>query len=268
MDTRKRWTECETTISTVVTRLRHAGCVFAEEEARLLAAAAQSPVELEAMVEQRVMGFPLEHITGWAAFCGVKIMVEKGVFVPRHRTEFLVRQAAARLRKGAIVVDLCCGSGAIGTVLAARMDQIELHAADIDPAAVTCARRNVTAYGGTVYEGDLYKPLPPQLRGRINILVANAPYVPTGAIGTMPPEARLHEAPVALDGGADGLDIQRRIASEAALWLAPGGELLVETSERQTLQTVRIFEQNGLFSRVTRCDDLDATVVIGTKPDR
>ncbi|RNB85054.1 putative protein N(5)-glutamine methyltransferase [Brevibacillus fluminis] len=268
MDTRKHWTECETTNSAVVTRLRLAGCVFAEEEAQLLADAAQSPVELEAMVEQRVIGFPLEHIIGWAAFCGVKIMVEKGVFVPRHRTEFLVRQATSLLQNGAIVVDLCCGSGAIGTVLAARMNQIELHAADIDPVAVKCARRNISAFGGTVYEGDLYEPLPPQLRGGINILVANAPYVPTDSIGTMPPEARLHEAPVALDGGADGLDIQRRIASEAMLWLAPGGHLLVETSERQTLQTVRIFEQNGLHSRVTHCDELDATVVIGTKPDR
>jgi release factor glutamine methyltransferase len=189
------------------------------------------------------------------------------VFVPRRRTEFLVRQAAAFARPGAVVVDLCCGSGALGVALAAAVGGASLHAADIDPAAVRCARRNVAAHanGGSVYEGDLYEPLPAAMRGRVDVLIANVPYVPTAAIGHLPPEARLYEARLALDGGADGLDMQRRVAAAAPLWLAPGGRLLIETSERQAPQTVELFADSGLLPQTAADEELDATVVIGTK---
>jgi release factor glutamine methyltransferase len=117
-----------------------------------------------------------------------------------------------------------------------------------------------------VYEGDLYEPLPATLRGRIDVLVANAPYVPTEALGLLPAEARIHEPRVSLDGGADGLDVQRRVIAAAPPWLAPGGHLLVETSERQAPKTIEILAGNGLTTRVGRSDELHATVVIGTKP--
>ena len=154
----------------------------------------------------------------------------------------------------------------MGAALAAALDRVELHAVDIDPAAVRCARRNVAAAGGQVYEGDLYEPLPATLRGRVDVLVANAPYVPTEEIGLLPPEARIHEPRVALDGGADGLDVLRRVTAAAPLWLAPGGHLLVETSERQAPQTVETFARDGLIPRVASSDELNATVVIGTRP--
>jgi release factor glutamine methyltransferase len=250
--------------SAIVTRLRAAGCVFAEDEARLLVSAAQTPADLAAMVDRRAAGLPLEHVLGWAEFCGLRIAVDPGVFVPRRRTEFLVHQAAAlaRVAEHAVVVDLCCGSGAVGAALVATLDGIELHAVDIDPAAVRCARRNVAQ----VYEGDLYAPLPGSLRGRVDVLVANAPYVPTEAIGLLPPEARIHESRVALDGGTDGLDVQRRVAAAAPQWLAPGGDLLVETSRRQAPLTADIFACSGLVPRVASSDELGATVVIGTRP--
>jgi release factor glutamine methyltransferase len=250
----------------IVARLRAVGCVFAEDEARLLISAARTPADLAAMVEKRVAGLPLEHVIGWAEFCDLRIAVDPGVFVPRPRSELLVRQAAALARTGAVVVDLCCGSGALGAALAAALERIELYAVDIDPAAVRCAQRNVIAFGGYVYEGDLYEPLPTTLRGRVDVLVANAPYVPTEAMKLMPSEARVYEARVALDGGADGLDVQRRVAASAPIWLSPGGHLLVETSERQAPQTVEIFARSGLFTRVVRSEELDATVVIGTRP--
>lgn len=252
--------------TSIVTMLRAAGCVFAEDEALLLISAAKTPDDLAAMVDRRVAGLPLEHVIGWTEFCGLRIAVDPGVFVPRHRTEFLVRQAAALTRQGAVVVDLCCGSGALGAALAAVQERIELHASDIDPAAVRCALRNVTAAGGHVYEGDLYEPLPATLRGRVDILVANVPYVPTEVIRMLPPEARIHEARVALDGGVDGLNVQRRVAAAAPEWLAPGGHLLVETSERQAKQTIEIFARNGLIPQMAHSNELDATVVIGTRP--
>jgi release factor glutamine methyltransferase len=252
--------------SAVVTRLRAAGCVFAEDEARLLVSAARTPGELDAMVDRRIAGLPLELVVGWAEFCGLRIGVEPGVFVPRRRTEFLVRQAATLARPGAVVVDLCCGSGAVGAALFAAVEGVDLHAVDIDRAAVQCAGRNVDAAGGRVYEGDLYEPLPATLRGRIDVLVANAPYVPNEALGLLPAEARIHEPRVALDGGADGLDVQRRVIAAAPLWLRPGGYLLVETSERQAPRTLEIFAGSGLIPRVARSNKLHATVVIGTKP--
>jgi release factor glutamine methyltransferase len=249
--------------SVVVTRLRAAGCVFAEDEARLLVAAARTPAELVTMVQRRAAGQPLEHILGWTEFCGLRIAVEPEVFVPRRRTEFLVGQAAALARPRAVVVDLCCGSGAVGAALAAALDRIQLYAVDLDPAAVRCARGNLTATGAQVYEGDLYQPLPTTLRDRVEILVANVPYVPTEEVGLLPPEARVHEPRMALDGGADGMDILRRVIAAAPSWLAPGGHLLVETSQRQVPQTVDTITCTGLIPRVASSDELNATVVIG-----
>jgi release factor glutamine methyltransferase len=249
-------------LSLVVSRLRAAGCVFAEDEARLIASAARSPGELDAMVDRRVAGLPLEQVLGWAEFCGLRITVDPGVFVPRRRTEFLVQQAAALARPADAIVDLCCGAGAIGTALAAAADGAEVHAVDIDPAAVRCARQNVP---GHVYEGDLYEPLPSGLRGRVAIVVANVPYVPTGEIGFLPPEARAHEPLTALDGGPDGLDVLRRVAVGAPGWLAPGGYLLIETSDRQAPRAAAAFAASGLTPRVATSADLDATVVIGRR---
>ncbi len=111
----------------------------------MLISAARTPADLAAMVDRRAAGLPLEHVLGWAEFCGLRIVVDPGVFVPRRRTEFLVRQAAALTRPRAVVVDLCCGSGAVGVALVAALDRVELYAVDIDPAAVRCARPNLAA---------------------------------------------------------------------------------------------------------------------------
>jgi release factor glutamine methyltransferase len=257
------------------------------------------------MVDRRAAGLPLEHVLGWAEFCGLRIAVDPGVFVPRRRTEFLVQQAAllvpggrrpfpggthppgpplgippilrgslsprapsgpprqGRGGPGAVVVDLCCGAGAVGAALAAAVGRAEVHAVDIDPAAVRCARRNVP---GHVYQGDLYEPLPASLRGQVDILVANVPYVPTEEIGLLPVEARAHEPLAALDGGPDGLDVLRRVAAGAARWLTPGGHLLIETSERQAPAAEVAFGASGLTTRLVTSAGLDATVIIGRHP--
>jgi release factor glutamine methyltransferase len=303
----------------VVARLRAAGCVFAEEEAAILAASAGTPAELDLLVGRRAGGEPLEQVVGWAEFAGLRVLVDPGVFVPRRRSEFLVT-VAVRLAGRAdapvprVVVDLCCGTGALGLAAAAelaradettragtadeatrpdettRPDEAEpsgqvagrgggpaaagvrlrgvgLHAADLDPAAVACARRNVEPAGGHVYAGDLFSALPDSLRGRIDVLICNAPYVPTTEIAFMPPEARDHEALMALDGGADGLAILRRVAASAVAWLAPGGVLLVETSERQAASMAAVMTAAGLAARIHEDDDSGATVVTGAIAD-
>lgn len=232
----------------------------------MLISAARTIAKLDDMVEQRIAGLPLEHILGWAEFCGLRVAVDAGVFVPRKRSAFLVRQAIALARPGNVVVDLCCGSGALGAVLAVHVDRIELHAVDLDPVAVRCAQRNIAITGGRVYEGDLFEPLPATLLSCVDILVANVPYVPTESIRLLPPEARIYEASVALNGGEDGLDVMRRVAGEAARWLVSGGHVLVETSERQVPKTVEIFKSNGFIPQVATDPELDATIVIGTRP--
>ncbi|UUU19898.1 putative protein N(5)-glutamine methyltransferase [Streptomyces sp. DSM 40750] len=252
--------------TSVVTALRAAGCVFAEDEAELILTTARTPDEVTAMVDRRVAGLPLELVLGWAEFAGLRITVEPGVFVPRRRTEFLVEQALATVPGASVVVDLCCGSGAVGAALAASLDGAELHAADIDPAAVRCARRNIAPHGGHAHEGDLFAALPARLRGRVDILAANVPYVPTGEVPLLPSEARDHEPLVALDGGTDGLDVLRRVAAEAPEWLAPGGCLLVETSERQAPLALDTFRRSGLAAHPAVSEERYAHVVIGTRP--
>lgn len=257
-------TEAMGEMATLVELLRAAGCVFAEEEAELLTAAAEDEAHLAGLVARRVAGEPLEHVVGWAEFCGLRMEVGEGAFVPRRRSEFLAMEAVALARPGAVVVDLCCGVGALGAAVAAQVPGAELHSADIDPAALAYARRNVAPYGGQVWEGDLYSPLPASLRGRVDILVVNAPYVPTSEIGLLPAEAREHEPSVSLDGGTDGLDIHRRVAAGALPWLAPGGRLLIETSTRQSPVTASALSAQGLSVRAVTSEEYYATVVIAT----
>jgi len=252
----------------VVATLRAAGCVFAEDEADLLLAATGDPAELAALVARRVAGEPLEQVLGWAEFHGLRIAVDPGVFVPRRRTEFLVDLAAERTKPGAVVLDLCCGSGALGAALAAERPGIELVAADLDPAAVRCAQRSLEPLGGRVFEGDLFVPLPADLRGRVDVLLVNVPYVPTGEIALMPPEARLHEPRAALDGGAAGVSVHASIVAAAGSWLRPGGTLLIETGRAQAARTARMMARSGggTFTVGTvRDDDLAATVVAGER---
>jgi release factor glutamine methyltransferase len=242
----------------LVAALRSAGCVFAEEEARLILEEATSPAEVMAWTARRMAGEPLELIVGWADFAGQRIAVERGVFVPRLRSTIVVEIA---VREPAdVVVDLCCGTAALGAALAARWPSAEVHAADSDPAAVACARRNLTPE--RVHQGDLYDALPDDLRGRVDLLVVNAPYVPTAAIATMPREAREHEHHVALDGGADGLDIQRRVAEDAREWLRPGGRVVLETGRGQAEQSAALLRDAGLSASVEIDDDIDGTAVL------
>ena len=248
----------------LVRTLRAAGCVYAEDEAELILAAAASAAELADLVARRCSGEPLEQVLGWAGFCGLRIQLEPGVFVPRRRTELLVEQAVSLAPPRPLVVDLCCGSGAVGAAVSAALPGTELYAVDLDPAAVRCARRN--APDALVLEGDLFAPLPDALRGRVDVLTVNAPYVPTDDVALLPPEARLHEPRLALDGGPDGLDVQRAVAAGAAGWLRPGGHLLVETSVRQAARSLALVTGGGLVARVTGSAERDATVVVGRRP--
>jgi release factor glutamine methyltransferase len=265
----------------LVGRLRAAGCVFAEEEAALLVAEAAErrpssdrldggrsrAAELEAMTAARIAGQPLETVLGWARFAGRRIIVRRGVFVPRRRTERLARAAvrAAEAVVDPVVVDLCCGSGAIGAVVADEVPGATLHAADVDPGAVACAAENLGPRGAHVHRGDLLDALPSELRGRIHVLVANVPYVPRHGLAHLPPEARLHEPEATRDGGDDGLDVLRRVARGSGAWLAPGGVVLMEVAEHQVAGALDAMGSAGLAGGTAAADgddEDDGTVVV------
>lgn len=249
----------------LIEELRAAGSVFAEDEARLLTESADSPTQLDSMVKRRISGEPIQQILGWTEFCGLKIRVEPGVFLPRPRSEFLVSKAIDLGKPGATIIDVCCGTGALGMATLIGLGSGDLHATDIDQAAARCAVTNVDEVGGRVYLGDLFEPLPDSLRGRADLVLVNAPYVPTAELPLMPREARLYEETVTLDGGADGLDVQRRAILQAPLWMAPGAGLLVETSDIQAQSTMRLMKDVGLSVTLATSAEWGATVIIGRR---
>jgi len=254
--------------------LRAAGCVWAEDEARILTESARSADDLAALLERRAEGEPLEYIVGWAEFCGLRIPVREGVFVPRRRSEFLVEcavqavgTATARIgddSRRVRVLDMCCGSGAIGLAVALGAGGVELLAADHSAVAVECARENLARVGGAVYQGDLFAALPEAERHAVDVIVANAPYVPTDEIRNLPAEARLHEPQPTLDGGPDGTSVQGRILAAAPDWLRAGGFVLIETSSDMADATARIARDAGFVVETHECPELTATVVVAS----
>ncbi|MGX6605080.1 putative protein N(5)-glutamine methyltransferase [Micromonosporaceae bacterium Da 78-11] len=284
----------EAALAEAVRRLRAAGCVFAEDEAAVLADAAttdaattqaatteaatteaattKTPSDqgetnkrekaLSAMVARRALGEPLEQVVGYADFAGVRVRLRPGVFVPRIRSELLVRLGAEAADPPAVVVDLCCGSGALGLAVRTRQPAVDLYAADLDPVAVACALDNL---GADVFQGDLFDALPTKLRGRVSVLLANVPYVATRHIAFLPAEAKDHEPHTALDGGGDGLDVFRAVIEGVPGWLATGGVVLSEITEAQAAAAVDIVADAGLDAEVIYDDDLEARVIRGRK---
>jgi release factor glutamine methyltransferase len=210
--------------------LMSGGFVAADEEAEeLLAAAGRDHERLEAMVARRQTGEPLAWITGTAEFCGHWVRVDPGVYVPRWQSEPLARRAVERLPSEGIAIDLCTGSGAIAATLSASRPDARVVASDIDERAVANARAN----GVEAYAGDLFAPLPPDLEGRVDVVVGVVPYVPTPGLPLLQRDTFTFETPLAYDGGADGTDILRRALVDALGFLRPGGALLLEVGGAQ-----------------------------------
>jgi release factor glutamine methyltransferase len=207
-------------------RLRRAGCVAADDEATLLIDAASDPAALKASIIRREGGEPIAWIVGFARFCGRSVHIDPGVYVPRPHSEELARRAAGLLRASGRAVDLCTGSGAIAAHLEAEVLGATAIGVDIDPRAVRCANRN----GVPTVLGDLDRALAGHA---FDVVTAVAPYVPTTEIRLLPADVQRFEPRLALDGGADGLDLVRRIVTASARLLRPGGWLLTELGAEQ-----------------------------------
>lgn len=246
-----------------------AGCVFALDEADELLGAAARPGRgaawLGSALARRVAGEPLELLVGEVVFGGLRLAVAPGVFVPRARTELLVELALEGLPDGGRVVDLCGGVGAVAALVAHRRADAQVVTSDVDERASACARTNLAAYGprASVRTGDLYAALPPALRGRVDVVVANAPYVPTDRIADLPREARVHEPRRALDGGADGTELQRRVVAGVAPWLRDDGRVVVECAPDQVPVLAAALAGAGLAVATREDDERGALAVVG-----
>ena len=186
------------------------------------------------LVERRINGEPLQYITGEQEFMGLEFHVDPRVLIPRLDTEILAEEAIGyvdeKLKEGAAdirVLDLCCGSGALGLSIA-KLAGSTVVLADISEDALDVARENAEALGVTeritFVQSDLFQ----NVQGDFDLIVCNPPYVRSDVIPTLDEEVRGHEPMLALDGGADGLDIYRWIAEEAPDHLRSGGRLMME----------------------------------------
>jgi release factor glutamine methyltransferase len=250
--------------------LAAAGCVSAAAEADWLLEEVPDIQALRAMVARRVAGEPLQYVIGWAPFGRLRLAVGPGVFVPRPETEALADRAAAFLRsrpEPRIGADLCAGSGAIACFLASEVPTARVLATELDPGALAWARENAERFGVELLAGNLDEPLPPELAGRLDVLCANVPYVPSAAIATLPTDVRDHEPRLALDGGPDGLEVFRRLAGRAGHWLAPGGRLYAEIGEDQAEAAAALLTAAGLAEVGVHQDLVGRDrIVEGTRP--
>jgi release factor glutamine methyltransferase len=202
-------------------------------------------------VSRRLTGEPIAWLTGSTTFCGLTILVAPGVYVPRPQTEPLARRAASLLPADGVAVDLCTGSGAIAVVLADTVPSARVVATEMDRAAAACARAN----GVEVHEGSLDEPLPLELRGRVDVLTAVVPYVPTDAIRLLPHDVQAFEPRLALDGGPDGTELLREVARRSVAWLHPGGSLLLELGGEQVAALDPLLRASGFEPPEVLVDD-------------
>ena len=251
----------------VADRLRAAGCVFAEHEAAVLARAFPSPEARETAVGRRCSGEPLEYVVGTAEFAGVEVQVGPPAFLPRRRAEALV-DVAVDLVAGdpaavSVAVDLGCGCGALAAALRARYRHWRVLACDTDERALRWAARNAARFGFSTYHGDWFDALPQSERGRLDLVVAHLPYVPTRELAHLPRDFRAVEPTATVDGGPDGLDPWRRVAADAGRWLHPRGVLLVQVAASQRGDAAAIAARSGLAAGAVDTGD---SVVLVVRP--
>ena len=227
-----------------------------------------------ALIDRRSSGEPLQYITGSTEFMGLPFKVDPRVLIPRQDTEVLVEQALSVIKDGSLsgetfavarrewsVLDLCCGSGAIGVSVAKLAPKTRVTLSDVSEGALALAKQNAEENGVgknvKLEQGDLFAPFKGRFRSRrFDMILCNPPYIATEVIGTLQTEVKDHEPMSALDGGADGLDFYRRLAAEAGDHLEKGGVLMMEIGFDQGESVPALLRESGAFKDIRCLKDL------------
>jgi release factor glutamine methyltransferase len=196
---------------------------------------------LRRLVARRLSGEPLQYLEGSVSFGGLDIAVDRRALIPRPETEELLELATRSVAHPAVIVELCTGSGNLALALKHRFPDAAVYATDIDDRALALAAENMRRLGLDVHlgRGSLFAPLPDEIRGAVDLIVANPPYVAEGDV--LPAVVSDHEPAIALFAGSDGLDVMRGIGAEAAAWLAPAGLIAVESASDQAAAAAAVF---------------------------
>ena len=208
------------------------------------------------IVAARSRRVPLQHLTGTAAFGPVVLHVGPGVFIPRPETEAMLAWATAQqLAPRSVIVDLCTGSGALAVALAQHRPAARVIGVDDSEAALEFARRNAEGTAVELVHADVTEPdLLPELDRRVDLVVANPPYVPDDI--ALEPEVAQHDPPHAVFGGVDGMAVIAAVVRLAERWLRPGGLFAVEHDDTKSSQTVELVKSTGLFEHIEARQDL------------
>jgi release factor glutamine methyltransferase len=240
-----------TSVRDAVARLEAAGVASPEHDARaLLRHATATGSEPGDLIEARASRIPLQHILGSVGFRYLDLAVGPGVFIPRPETELLVDAVLGAVdgNPASRVVDLCAGSGAIGLSVAHEHPGATVDLVEASDLAIEWLRRNSVGRDRvTIHHADL-ADAPVDAHGMIDVVVSNPPYVPLDERDLVDPEVRDHDPDLALWGGADGLDVVRRVIDRATVLLRPGGSLVVEHSDRHGETVPDLLEQSGFGS--------------------
>lgn len=193
---------------------------------------------------RRCTGVPLQHLTGEQGFRRLRMEVRPGVFVPRPETECVVEVALEMTGDDPVTVDLCTGTGAVALAVADERPAATVFATDLSAEAVSLARANAGRLdlAVTVLHGDLFEPVPARLRGALDLVTANPPYLPVDDGSTLPADVRADPAS-ALFGG---VEFYERLFAEAAVWLRPGGVIVVEIDAREGMAIAAAARAAGL----------------------
>jgi release factor glutamine methyltransferase len=224
----------------------------------------QQATELDRMIERRLAGVPLAHLTSRQSFLGLEMLAGPEALVPRKETELLARSALALVAgqeaRSLEIVDVCTGSGNVALALAHQIPQARVHAADLSDAAISLARKNCTHLGldqrVTFHCGDLLGPFDsPEFLGRVHLLTCNPPYINSGKVERMPAEISGHEPRLAFDGGALGIGILMRLIKDAPRFLREGGWVAFEVGLGQGPALVKRMQASPAYRQVRSATD-------------
>jgi release factor glutamine methyltransferase len=216
--------------------------------------------QMRELVQRRSKREPVAYLVGQREFFSLSFKVTRDVLIPRPDTETLVMEVldAVKGRSSPRILDLCTGSGCVAIAVARNCKDAQVTATDISPAVIAVAEENAerlkVADRVECLQSDLFDAIPERLK--FDVIASNPPYVPSAEIDQLDPEVSLHEPRSALDGGADGLSILRRIIDEAPARMAPGGLLMLEFTPEQATVLESLMSEHGRYEKLSIRKDL------------